>query len=292
VYLIGFDSRIRLAGNAPPGLKQGDEEKMKIQKIIVNSELAQSYLAINTTNRPLNSRVVDQLASEMRAGFWRTNGDAIRISKSNVLLDGQHRLSAIVKSGVPLEMVVVTDLDDDVFHTIDTGDMRDACDVMSISGYKSVALRAGALRIIDAYDRPESDVKKRYINNREILLLAASHLDLDKSLAYGRQPERLLPPSTAVAAHYIFSRIDSIKADEFMRQVMNGDRLTDRCPSYALRRRLILNSQSKAKLPSLYILALTIKGWNAFRRGKEVGVLHFRDGNAMSNGTEKFPRAI
>ncbi len=137
-----------------------------------------------------------------------------------------------------------------------------------------------------------SEIANMYLN-REVLALASDHQDIDKSLAFGRQPERLLPPSTSVAAHYIFGRIDPEKADDFMRQVMNGEGLAERSPALVLRRRLILNLQSKANLPSIYILALTIKAWNAFRRGKEVGALHFRDSsNIAANGSEKFPRAI
>ena len=48
-----------------------------------------------------------------------------------VLLDGQHRLEAIVRSETALQTVLVTNLPDEVFTTIDTG--RDQEDLVMSS---------------------------------------------------------------------------------------------------------------------------------------------------------------
>jgi len=72
----------------------------------------------NAMNRPLSKSHVDKLSDSLLRGEWVMNGDAIRISKCGILIDGQHRLSAVVKSGVSIETIVIDGLDLQSFHTI------------------------------------------------------------------------------------------------------------------------------------------------------------------------------
>ena len=58
---------------------------------------AAEWLKGNTVNRRLVLHHVERLASEMLAGEWRITGDCIKLNGDR-LLDGQHRLQAIVQS--------------------------------------------------------------------------------------------------------------------------------------------------------------------------------------------------
>ena len=51
---------------------------------------------------------------EMQDGKWRLNGKTICFDSTGRLLNGQHRLSAVVRSGVTLTTVVVRGLDPDL----------------------------------------------------------------------------------------------------------------------------------------------------------------------------------
>ena len=82
---------------------------------LITPQIAEQYLAKNSNNyRRLYKATVEQYASEMLNGEWIFNGEAIKFNKSGKLVDGQHRLSAIVKSGCSVPMVVITDVNDDV----------------------------------------------------------------------------------------------------------------------------------------------------------------------------------
>ena len=264
---------------------------MKIETILLTPEKAKELLVTNTNNRPLNQRMVDRLTLEMKEGKWLVNGDTIRVSKTGVLLDGQHRLSAVVKSGITITAALVSEIDDAVFHTIDTGDTRDASDVLAIDGYKSAALRAAVLRILDAYDKDSDFFRKSQLTNLEFLTLAQKHPGLDRSLVFSKKAEsgKLIQPSVICAAHYIFSRIDRESADKFITQVATGEEIKSTDAAFVLRRRLTSNLASKSKLPAIYIFALVIKAWNGFRLGKKVGALRFREEGERA---ERFPRAI
>ncbi len=110
---------------------------------------AAEYLKSNTLNRPLSKNYVLALADQMRRGQWRMNGEAIIFSESGRLLDGQHRLAAIIKSGVSVTMAVTRGISEDVFHTIDTGKGRTGADVFAIAGIKNYAgISAGISRFL------------------------------------------------------------------------------------------------------------------------------------------------
>ena len=91
---------------------------MKIKKVMMTPELAKAYLDLNTRNRSISQNHVRFLSREMQAGRWKLNGDTICLSKTR-LIDGQHRLLAIIDSGMAFPMLVIEELEDEVFDTKD-----------------------------------------------------------------------------------------------------------------------------------------------------------------------------
>lgn len=74
--------------------------------MMVTPEMAAEWLKSNTKNRSLSQAIVNYYAAEMKAGRWELNGETIKFYENGTLKDGQHRLSAVVKAGVPVEMEV------------------------------------------------------------------------------------------------------------------------------------------------------------------------------------------
>lgn len=72
------------------------------------------YLSNNAKHRPIKDKKVAEYMSEMRDGKWRLNGKTICFDSTGRLLNGQHRLSAVIRSGVSLTTVVVRGLDPDL----------------------------------------------------------------------------------------------------------------------------------------------------------------------------------
>lgn len=79
---------------------------MHSQVMKITPALAESWLMSNTFNRSLSSAVVNKYANDMKSGNWHLNHQGIAFDDCNVLVDGQHRLSAVVKSGVTVDMLV------------------------------------------------------------------------------------------------------------------------------------------------------------------------------------------
>ena len=121
---------------------------MNIETKFISPELAETYLATSSANRNVSHTRVLTLASEMNAGKWQLNGQTIVISDTGKLLDGQHRLFAIVEHGKPVQMTVVTGVDEKSFHTIDTGKSRSSGDIAGMAGIANPNLVTAAAAMI------------------------------------------------------------------------------------------------------------------------------------------------
>ena len=97
------------------------------KRMMISPEVALRILGNNyESNRRINKGNILRIEDEMKSGnFWSENGQTITITKSGKLLNGQHRLTAIVNTGVtlPFLLAIVDDEDADVdlFSTIDIG---------------------------------------------------------------------------------------------------------------------------------------------------------------------------
>lgn len=106
---------------------------MKAEIKVVTPKIASDILEHNTVNRKLNRSAVEQYARDMQNGLWKLGGQGISISSSGRLLDGQHRLHAIIKSNVPVTMLVCTDVDDENVN-FDNGRRRTFTDQYRLNG--------------------------------------------------------------------------------------------------------------------------------------------------------------
>ncbi len=71
---------------------------MKTQIKKISPKIAQGFLDANTDNRKVSHLHVSQLAAEMTKGRWIENGVSIIFDETQQrLIDGQHRLYAIIK---------------------------------------------------------------------------------------------------------------------------------------------------------------------------------------------------
>lgn len=111
----------------------------------IGPDTAHALLRGKVSNRKINARRVANLAAAMRAGRWEMNGETIKISASGKLQDGQHRLCAVISSGMDVPFMVIEGVPDAAIDTIDTGKPRRGVDVVTMSGYKHpYALTIGA----------------------------------------------------------------------------------------------------------------------------------------------------
>lgn len=97
----------------------------------VTPDLARDMLKKNTENRPVKKSVIARYAAIMQADNWTLSPDGIIFSNYR-LIQGQHRLNAVIVSGRPVDFIVWTNVDDNVFKALDRGVSRTASDALGI----------------------------------------------------------------------------------------------------------------------------------------------------------------
>lgn len=251
----------------------------------ISPEIARKYLEKNIErNRTLQENHVALLAREMSEGRWKTNGQAIIFSKDGHLIDGQHRLAAIIKSGCTIDIFVVRGVESSAFDTIDTGKKRKPSDALSILGEKNCTLLAASLIVVDRYSTGGMFRHERYSPGKVEELLG-EHPGIRRSVELAGR-SKLIPGSVLAGCHYFFTKRDQAAADRFVHDLMKGANLDDSDPVYVLRERLMKNQSLRQKLSAEFMMAITIKAWNARRANRSIKLLHFTE---TGDNRDEFP---
>lgn len=128
----GFESR------RPP--RGGNEDTMRIGPFSVAIETitpqqAQAYLdGRDLLNRSISYLSVQKYAQQMRMGSWKLSHQGIAFDEGGRLIDGQHRMSAVVSYGQPVEFIVFRDAPAETKGLVDSGKTRQPADRGVIAG--------------------------------------------------------------------------------------------------------------------------------------------------------------
>src|SRR5439155_25117462 len=132
--LLGCEMSLAPKGRPKPAPSAGQPIPSVPTVVDVDPATASAWLQRNLHNRHLREEAVSSMARDMAAGRWQYTGEAVKFSKAGNLLDGQHRLAAVVKSETTIPILVVPGLPDSAQEVIDTGAKRTASDVLYLSG--------------------------------------------------------------------------------------------------------------------------------------------------------------
>src|ERR1700712_1414339 len=105
-----------------------------VEVLDVSPSMAEEWLAKTPANRNIRRSAVDAYARDMLAGHWVLNGETVKISTTGHLLDGQHRLNAVVAAAVTVPMIVVSNIPAEVMATVDAGVKRTYADALRLQG--------------------------------------------------------------------------------------------------------------------------------------------------------------
>jgi hypothetical protein len=128
---------------------------MRTQTVLVTPAMAREMLQKNPRNRSLRRSNVRYLATELRSGRWRLTHQGVAVATDGTLLDGQHRLSAIIEADTSALINVSYDCDPELFTVIDTGSARTSADVLRTAGAvnRQEATTAATCKLVHLYRR-------------------------------------------------------------------------------------------------------------------------------------------
>lgn len=247
--------------------------EMKIE--VVTPEKAADYLTKNTSNRPLSNRHVQKLSTAMANGEWVLNGESVKFNGDGSLIDGQHRLAAIVRANKSIRTYVVRGLDSGTYDTIDQGRARSLADVLARCGEKHYTGLASGLRWYLAF---RDHVMVGAIS---MMSVAAQHQELEKVPELRDSVEKIwewvgtgsFARGLLIGFHCYARSVNEKLADDFMKAVCTGENLTRAMPEYKLRQVMLDDVRAVRRMHVNQMANLIVKAWNARRSGKELKIL-------------------
>ena len=113
-----------------------DANDSGLQKVWVTPEVAQEWLSRRAVfQRKISKDATSKYAAAMRNGDWKfVKGLVIQITPDGYVLDGQHRLSAVVQSGISQWFMVDFNAVRSDFEVIDRGRTRNLSQLASMAG--------------------------------------------------------------------------------------------------------------------------------------------------------------
>jgi hypothetical protein len=238
----------------------------------VTPEIAKLWLLeANPYNRKLANATIHKYAAEMSSGNFRYNpSDAICFDRDGRLLNGQHRLTACVESGVSFEAHIVRNCDPASFVVMDSGRGRTAADDAYIAGIPRPRETASVARYLLSEKwsfKPSYAVSRPEVQK----VIQRSGREIRMALDFIAELKTLPNEITLARAGYCyirFSRQNHELANAFFQCLNERTELKAGSPILLLEKMLQGLRKRRRILPEFLVLAVTFKAWTMFRDGR------------------------
>jgi hypothetical protein len=269
---------------------------MQTKIIHVTPEMAQSYIDHMVNNRPTSEKHIAFLASAMRRGEWAITGQPVIFAPSgdkrnpHKLLDGQHRMLAVIASKCTVDMLAVYGVDESLFEKMDQGKNRSAADCIQVPNRKPVAYACRCVfvetnvskgsTITLSNMRPSNAAVSGVLREHPGLVEAAS------SVGGKMRLRRLMGAGNATYCLYRMRADNAAQAEYFMHGMHTGEGLSSRSPILSLRNLLTdgVRVDGVVKRLSGYdVISMTAMAWYMHLDGR-VGIVNVARARAAWTG--------
>lgn len=189
------------------------EQTSKVEQ--VTPDLAKEWLALSVGNRGVNKQRIVDYAADMKAGRWFVTNQGIGFDHTGALIDGHHRLRAVIRADVAVSMMVTRGLNPEAKQFIDVGQKRSPGQILGmVYGIPHGNLIAACGRIFNFAHGTAYHVPSEMISAEELATTYyANRRSFDDMKAFNK-----LPSSVLGVLMYAYS-INPGRVMDFARQV-------------------------------------------------------------------------
>lgn len=251
---------------------------------MVTPEMADEWLSedVNQQNRPLSSDTVAFLARAIERGEWRLTHQGIAFDEDNKLIDGQHRLAAIRKAGLPVQVLITRGVPRSAFAVLDTGRKRTGRDAMALAGEANGTHLAAALRGLHLYlEQPDSgwSGSSSQVTHTQLLEILEEHPDMRHAISRGvalRKAIKITVTAAAIGWYITSKERPDVNQTSWYEGLVTGAGLEVGDPRLTLRNTMLdlAAGVKRRKIDdSREHLLYYIKAWNAWAEGRQLKLL-------------------
>jgi hypothetical protein len=276
-----------------------DGINLRVVRELITVERANELWQRRAPNRSVAPGAVDRLASDMTAGRWELNAETIKISSDGRLVDGQHRIAACIKSGMPFHTFVAYGVDR--YAEVDICRTRGVSDALIIFDERKLGPRAsisadGALGHVLSYAKQTVGMRSKLnlshssrVNIIRYNPYMASAIprfvaDFISEGGPGKIQANPLRPSVALAILLIceIGGQDVEIITTFLRAIRDGIGLSEGEPAAAYRNMLISSAMRRRFVPGREAFRLALNAAIAHLAGKKLQIM--RSSSALFPG--------
>jgi len=254
--------------------------ELTVKMVKITPEVAANYLKFNTKNRKDKAKHINFLANQMISGDFLENGESIVFDFNGALLDGQHRLKAIIKSGLSYNIPIVRGAKPLSLATYDTGKNRSASDILDLNGFKYSGHLSILIKSINSYSlkgRKNSEFasksREEGLTNQQVLeycqenyewlspmIIECSKIS-NKSTTNVMQSTRM-----ALISYMIGGKTPDAEVYEFIKNLVGVNLQESTAPNY-LFTKLYNAKVNKDPLNFYWVLGMSLRAWNFYTDG-------------------------
>lgn len=211
----------------PPPLDDRASTPLSSEVIRITPYQAARWLEKNhPSNRPMSWRNVEAFANDMRAGAWKLTHQGICFDGDGFLIDGQHRLQAIVNANVAVELLVIKNTAGTFHDPIDRLRPRSVATIMGlahrdVSAFNTLRMLEAGAKLFVPMTLADADA------------LILRHQDVWEDVR--KIPNRGLLPGPVVAAVMWALPCGKDRASEFLQRCATGEMIGRGNPVFAFR---------------------------------------------------------
>jgi hypothetical protein len=270
-------------------------QQLEVEACFVTPPIAAEWMKRNLRNRNQSDKDMLNIAQAMKRGEWVVTGETIVFDSDGVLVDGQHRLRAVMHSGVSVWAIIVRGvapvLAQDATGVVRRRTLNTQLQVRKEKNANSLAAAINYLWQLREHGSLAGRSNPSVTQGLEYLNAHPEIRDHQRARHNLRYSPMKFSEGLAAALSYEFSQVDAQDNDTFWELFASGAELAEDSPILHLRNRLISHAQSSSKVSHSRLTiehraALTIKAWNLWRQGRTVRQLTWKPGGAKP---EPFP---
>lgn len=257
--------------------------------------VAERLLERNVHNRKLSEKVVQKYVAEINAGEWRLTPGSVALDDKGCLVDGQHRLHAVVRSQKAVPMLITFGLPAASQEKVDRQRRRSLFDALFLSGMASGRQEVEiATCLTRRLVRSESGVIPTDHLVKQTLDCHLDHIRSVIALMKGaNKSKRGLSQASFLAAATLYHEIDAAKCCEFLDGIRRGTMLTQDHPAMRLRR-FLLGETTTTAMPrgganQSFIFRRAVYAMQAHLEGRNISGLREMDDFMPPAGSAPLP---
>ena len=249
--------------------------KETVKMELITPQIAVEMLAKNTNNRKLKPTVVQKYKEDLLNDRWIPGTCMLIFSEDGTLLDGQHRLKAIIEADKPANMIVSRGVSKDASRVIDSGSTRTISDMFKIEGISYASNVGGIVIRFDELNKKNYQLRgARRFSHQEIWEKYQEHSawydEAAQKASFWNNKSKMISGSLLGSIYVYLTKVmhhPEEKVNLFIEQIC--DIVPCENETISNFRRTISNYMLVGKkLTEAHLIVYIIRTWNAYLKGQ------------------------